>query len=87
MRRTGTSVAGLLAPATLRRLHGLAHGLDDVAHHLVHQALVVALGHDADHGLGAGRANDEPAAGCRARSRPASMAFLTASCSSGEPLA
>jgi hypothetical protein len=31
---------------------GLAHGLGDLAHHLVHEALVVALGHHPDDGLG-----------------------------------
>ena len=45
----------------LRRLGGLAHGFGDVAYNLVHEALVVALGHHADDGFGAGGANDEPA--------------------------
>src|SRR5260370_2480778 len=40
---------------------GLDERRDDMVDHFLDQDAVVALAHDADHGLGAGRADQEPA--------------------------
>ena len=40
---------------------GLGERIDDAVDHLLDQHLVVALAHHADHRLGAGRADDQPA--------------------------
>src|SRR5262245_10663526 len=47
----------------------LGERLDDAVDQFLHQELVVALAHDADDRLGAGRTNDEPAVTVEARFR------------------
>ena len=46
-------------PRSGRRLR---HGVDDIVHHALDEVAVVALGHHADHRLGAGRADHQAAA-------------------------
>src|SRR5690242_9443015 len=41
---------------------GFTAELGDFLHHVAHQFLVLVLGHDADDGLGAGLAHEQPAA-------------------------
>jgi len=45
----------------LRPLRGLAHGCGDLADHFFDETLIVALAHDADHGLGARGPDHQPA--------------------------
>ena len=64
---------------------GGADGLDDVADDRRHEPLIVALGHDADDGLGPRRADEQPPALAELR-LAGSIARTTRLSSSGLPL-